>query len=96
MDDDGERLSFMGRELPQGFAARHIAIDSGCERRYDPTEWSDSLVVVEAGDLELECVGGTCARFDRGAVLFLDSLPLKTLRNCGGEPVLLIAVLRRR
>jgi hypothetical protein len=96
MDDDSERLSFSGRELPHGFAARHVAIDPGCERPYEPSEWNDSLVVLEAGDLELECIGGTRAHFDSGAVLFLDSLPLKTLRNCGRESVLLIAVSRCR
>ena len=95
MDGDSERLSFIGRELPQGFVARHVAIAPGCERAYESTEWSDALVVVEAGDLELECIGGTRARFDGGAVLFLDSLPLKTLRNCGRESLLLIAVSRR-
>ena len=29
MDGDSERLTFIGRELPQGFAARHVAIDPG-------------------------------------------------------------------
>lgn len=94
MDGDGERLSFTGRELPQGFAARHVVIDPGCERPYESSEWSDALVVVEAGELELECVGGTRARFNGGAVLFLQSLPLRTLRNCGRESLLLIAVSR--
>ena len=96
MDGDSERLTFIGRKLPQGFAARHVAIDPGCERPYESTEWSDALVVVEAGELELECIGGTRARFDGGAVLFLDSLPLRTLRNCGRESLLLIAVSRDR
>jgi hypothetical protein len=96
MDGDSERLSFTGRELPHGFAAHHVAIDPGCERPYESTEWSDALVVVEAGELELECIGGTRARFDGGAVLFLDSLPLKVLRNCGRKSLLLIAVSRDR
>ena len=64
MDGDSERLSFIGRELPQGFVARRVAIGPGCERPYESTEWSDALVVVEAGDLELECIGGTRARFE--------------------------------
>jgi hypothetical protein len=96
MRDDCQRLSFVGRELPHGFAARHVAIDPGSERPYDPTEWSDALVVVEAGYLELECTGGARACFDGGAVLFLDTLPLRTLRNCGCELLLLIAVSRDR
>jgi len=94
MDDECECLSFVGRQLPLGFAARQVTIDPGCERRYEPTEWSDALVVLEAGDLELECISGTRARFDGGAVLFLDSLPLRTLRSCGPESVLLTAVTR--
>ena len=47
-----------------------------------------------AGEIELECLGGTRSRFGTGALLCFDSLPLRTLRNAGREPAHLIALSR--
>ena len=77
------------------FVARTVTIAAGCERRYERSEWADAIVVVQTGEIELECLGGTCSRFGTGAVLCFDSLPLRTLRNAGREPAVLIAVSRR-
>jgi hypothetical protein len=96
MDGDGERLSFLGRELPETFACREVSIECRSERPYDGREWVGALVVVEEGELELECLGGSRSRFARGAVLFFDSLPLRTLRNPGDQTLLLTAVTRRQ
>ena len=49
---------------------------------------------MQQGEIELECLGGTRSCFGAGALLCFDSLPLRTLRNAGGEPALLIAVSR--
>ena len=94
-DRDDEPLSFVERRLPEGFAARTFTIAAGCERGYEQREWADSIIVVEEGVIELECLGGTRSRFAAGAVLCFDSLPLRTLRNTGREPALLSAVSRR-
>ena len=67
---------------------------AGCERRYERSEWADAIVLVERGEIELECLGGTRSRFATGALLCFDSLPLRTLRNAGGEAALLFAVAR--
>jgi quercetin dioxygenase-like cupin family protein len=92
---DGERLSFVGRELPDDFACRRVTIEPGSERPYDAADWAGAVIIVEEGELELECRGGSRSRFASGSVLFFESLPLRTLRNCGDGPVLLTSVSRR-
>ncbi|MBA2533395.1 MAG: hypothetical protein H0V21_00120 [Rubrobacter sp.] len=54
-----------------------------------------ALVVVERGEIELECERGTRRRFGRGSVLWVSGLPLRALRNSGRGPALLVAVSRR-
>jgi hypothetical protein len=92
---DDERVSFVGRRLPEGFVCREVAIEGRSERRYDEDEWAGAVVVVEEGELELECRGGSRSRFASGSVLFFQSLGLLTLRNPGDAPLLLTAVTRR-
>jgi hypothetical protein len=82
-------------EAPPGFAVRAVPVDAGCERVYDEAEWRDAIVVVARGEIELECIGGDCARFDCGSVLWFVGLPLRVLRAHGAEPALLVAVSRR-
>jgi len=74
---------------------RAIAVDPGCERRYDEAEWQDAIVSVTRGEIELEASSGARCRFRTGDVLWLDGLPLRALHNCGPEPALLLAVSRR-
>jgi hypothetical protein len=82
-------------DAPPGFAVRAVAVEVGCERAYDESEWLDAIVVVARGEIELECLSGDCARFDCGSVLWLIGLPLRALRASGAEPALLVAVSRR-
>jgi hypothetical protein len=55
------------------------------------SEWAGALVVVETGPIELECLSGSRAS---GAVLFFDSLPLRTLRNRQWQPAVLSSLTR--
>jgi hypothetical protein len=77
------------------FRARAISIPAGETRSYDESEWRDALVLVEQGEVEIECLGGSCERFGRGALLCLASLPLRALRNPGSETTRLTAISRR-
>ncbi|CAL9524014.1 hypothetical protein SUDANB95_03865 [Actinosynnema sp. ALI-1.44] len=63
-------------------------------RPFDPDEWRGALVVVTAGEVELEGAGGTRRAFGRGAVLVLDGLGLRALHQHGPEPAVLVAVVR--
>jgi hypothetical protein len=94
-DGDSERLSFLGRDLPETFVCREISIECRSERPYDGREWVGALVVVEEGELELECLAGSRSQFARGSVLFLESLHLRTIRNAGDERLVLTAVTRK-
>lgn len=89
-----ERLSFVGRKLADRFACRWTTIDPGAETPYMPSDWTGALVVVEEGDIEIECLNGVTQRFSEGAVIVLDSLPIRALRNPGHQPALLVAVSR--
>jgi hypothetical protein len=97
MDDcrGGERLPFLGRPLPSQFELRTVVVASGGERVFDEAEWRDALVVVERGEVELECQDNTRWRFERGDVLWLMGLSVRTIRNLAREPAVLIAVSRR-
>jgi hypothetical protein len=92
----GDRISFLEGPLPRTFDLRVVAVSPGRELAFDDAEWRDALVVVERGEIELECLSGAGCRFERGAVLWLCGLPLRGLRNRGREPVLLAVVSRRR
>jgi hypothetical protein len=79
----------------RGFAVATIALAPRDERAYREDEWRDAIVLVAAGELELEARGGARRRFPRGSILHLTRLPLRALRNPGAEPVRLVAVSRR-
>jgi hypothetical protein len=89
-------LSFSGRRLPAFCDLRLIRFEPGCERTYDEAEWEDAIVVVEEGQIDLECLDGGYRRFAQGAVLYLVGLRLRALHNRGSEPAVLSAVARRR
>ena len=97
MDGDSGRdaLSFLDKRMPDGFVLREVEVPPGGERPYDEAEWRDALVVVQRGEIEIECVGGTRRRVRCGDVLWLVGLPVRTLHNDGDEPAVLVAVSRR-
>ena len=88
------RRSFLGSPIPHGFQVRRIVVDCGAERAYEKTEWLDAIVLVEDGEIELECVEGSRRRFRRGDVLWLAGLPLRAVRCSGTGPAVLLAVSR--
>jgi hypothetical protein len=93
-ETNSERISFLDAELPPGFELELVSVEPGATRPYRDADWWDALVVVEHGEIELECVRGGRRRFDTGAVMWLAGLPLVALHNPGPEPVLLAAVSR--
>jgi uncharacterized protein len=77
------------------FEVRVLTLRPGSDRPYDAAEWRDAIVVVEQGELELECRSGGRRRFPRGSVLWLSGLPLRTLAARGEDTLLLVSVSRR-
>jgi hypothetical protein len=76
------------------FRRRVLALAPGEELDIDADRWRDALVVVESGEVELECAAGERSRFAAGAVLCLLP-PVCFLRNTNSEPARLIAISRR-
>jgi hypothetical protein len=95
MDHD-DRLWFLDRRVSPQFEIRQLAVPPRSIRAFPQAEWADSLVVVEHGSIELECLNGARRSFGSGDVLCLRRLPLRLLRNRGRLPVLLTAISRRR
>lgn len=79
---------------PLGFEVRAVEIEPGGHRIYHRAEWSDALVAVGRGEIELECLSGNTYCFKRGDLLWLTGLPLRALHNRGRESTLLLAVSR--
>ena len=87
-DDDAARFA--------GFVRRTVVLDPGVSRPSHDAEWRDAIVMVECGDVELECAAGGRRRFTAGAVLWLTGIDIRVLHNVGTGPVVLVAVSRRR
>jgi hypothetical protein len=77
-----------------GFERRLVRIPAGCDRVYDESEWHDELVIVVCGTIELEGLSGRRWQFRRGAILWLEDLPLRALHSVGGETAVLMTVSR--
>ena len=75
---------------------RSVALEPGRTLAYDEEQWRGALVTVESGELELEMLCGRSAFFQEGDVLWLQDLPLASLRNRGHEPTVLVAATRTR
>jgi hypothetical protein len=87
-------VTFWDRPLGPRFGRRAVTIDSGRARLYDAAEWRDALVVLERGEIHIECRAGRFRPFGPGAVLCLTGLPLRALHNRGADPAVLVAVWR--
>jgi hypothetical protein len=89
-----DRMSLLGRALPSGVELRVMTLAPGESRAYVEADWRDALVVVEQGEIEVECQAGGRRVFAAGAVLFLTGLDLKSLHNRGFGQLVLSSVRR--
>jgi hypothetical protein len=81
--------------LPDGFSKRVLRVAPGLELAVRPGRLpDDSIVVVEAGEADLECRAGTSRRFGRGSLIPLARLPVTRIRSVGPGPLVLVAVSR--
>lgn len=94
-DDHDQRLKLLPRPDRRRFATGTLRLAPGETLPFQPAWWHDALVVVERGQLELLCSHGDRHRFNHGAVLCLDGLPVSLLENPGPVDAVVIAVRRK-
>ncbi|OLT15444.1 hypothetical protein BJF78_01765 [Pseudonocardia sp. CNS-139] len=93
--DDSGPVTFLGRPLGPSFRTKIVTIAPGASLPFVEDEWRDALVVVEIGEIEMECRDGERQHFRTGAVLWFADLGLRALLNPGAEVAVLVAVWRR-
>jgi quercetin dioxygenase-like cupin family protein len=93
--DEGEGLTFLGDRRIPGHRVRTVILEPGDALELHRADWSDVLVVVERGRLQIECDGGARATFEPGAVLVLTMPELRWLHSVGADALVLSAVSRR-
>lgn len=94
-EDSALRAALGRSDLPPGLERWRARLAPGDTRVTEGGEWAGALVLVERGELEIECTDGGRRRFIQGDLLALDWLPLRMLHSRGTEPVELLAVRRR-
>jgi hypothetical protein len=75
---------------------RVVTIPPRTSLPFQPLSWRDALVVVARGAVEIETESGQRQLFGNGALIWLDRIPVRLLRNPGVETTVLGAVARRR
>jgi hypothetical protein len=92
-DESVNEALFCG-PLPEGFSRRVVRVAPGHAVDAESYRVPDAIVLVEQGELELECHAGTCRSFGRGSMIPLARLPVARLRSVGPSPLVLVAVSR--
>ena len=80
--------------LRPGFTRRVFRIDVGLELGLELCRLPDAIVVVEEGELELECGSGTRRRFGPGSMIPIARVPVTHARSVGLGPLALVFVSR--
>ena len=94
MKPGDHRLAFVRGPVRPGFERLTVVIPSRCERAYVSSEWSDAIVVVTRGEVELRPPCGAGRTVREGDVFWLQGLTLSSLHNRGDRPAVLTAVRR--
>jgi hypothetical protein len=77
------------------FRRRVVELAPGEKLDFEGDRWRDALVLLESGEVEVQCAAGDRSSFAAGAVLCFRP-PARFLRNSGSESARLIAISRRR
>lgn len=93
--DGADPISFFGSQCARSAVVRALILQPHDAIDYNEADWIDTLVIVERGELEVECRTGRRAVFGEGAVLAFVGLSVRRLRNARDRPLMLSAVSRR-
>jgi hypothetical protein len=89
---DGSPAALFHDPPPPGFWRSVVHVGTGVE--LDPGGLPDALVVVEQGELELECRSGSRRRFGRGSMIPIARFPIARMQSVGPDSLVLVAVSR--
>jgi glyoxylate utilization-related uncharacterized protein len=94
--NDDDELDFERLARPSTVFLKHIVeLAPAQSLRCDAQAMQDAILILTAGEIELECSGGARHRFNRGAVLCLAPLQPSVVRNVGAAAARLLAISRR-
>jgi hypothetical protein len=80
--------------LPAGFSRRVFRVAPGLELDLEARGVLDAIVLVEEGEIELECRAGMRRRFGRGSIIPITRPPVTHARNVGSCPLRFLSVSR--
>ncbi len=80
--------------LPTGFTRRILRLETGCEVDPELCRLPDAIVVVDEGELEIECRAGGRRRFGCGSMIPIARVPVARARSVGPDPLALTFVSR--
>jgi quercetin dioxygenase-like cupin family protein len=80
--------------LAAGFSRRVLRVASGAELDLERACLRDAIVIVEEGELELECRMGVRRRFGRGSMIAIARPSVAHARSVGPGRLVLVAVSR--
>ena len=96
LDNEERPLDLLGTCRSGRFEVSIRILDARTETAYQPDDWKDSIIEVEAGAVEIETRHGQAVAFHAGDVFWLAELPVRALHNRGDIPAVLVTATRRR
>ena len=91
---DRDSVELFRDPLPSGFSRRVVRLARGAELDLEARTPPDAILLVDEGEVELECLGGHRRRFGQGSLIPATCPPLARLRSVGPRPLVLVAVSR--
>ena len=79
---------------PSGFSRCVVRIARGVELDLELRTPPDAILLVDEGEVELECRAGYRRRFGQGSLIPTTGPALARLRSVGARPLVLVAVSR--
>jgi len=92
MGHQDHELPFVHGPPPPSIERRTVTVEPHASLAYDSDHWTDALVLLTEGNLQLEDLSGREWHLGRGSVLCLAELPLRRLHNPGLATAALIVV----
>jgi len=91
-DDDVDRFLHC---TPKSFARLVIDLEPGARLDHEACLWQDAILLVTAGEIDVECSSGDRHSFGRGDILSLAPLAIRRVHNSGVAPAQVLAIWRR-